>query len=135
MAHRFLSEAWLEEAKRRLAASKEFHKALGGQSATLLAEITDGPDGRPVFLYYEFHDGAITRAEVGTNGGLASMPAQFHIVGTYDTFVRLQKGDLSLQAAYLQRKVRLRGDFPRAMRFAPAFLTYHKVVRGVETDY
>jgi SCP-2 sterol transfer family protein len=135
MAHRFLSAPWLEEAQRLLRSSKEFHHALGGQSGAILAEITDAPGGGRLFLYYEFHDGALTRAEVGTNGDVSSRSAQFRITGTYESFVQLQKGELTLQAAYFKRKVRLTGDFQRAMRFAPAFLAYHEIVRRVETDY
>jgi len=133
MAHRFLSGAWLEEAKRRLGASKEFRHALSGQSATLVTEVTDTPGGRALFIYYEFHDGALTRADVSSNGHHDDV--QFHVQGTYDTFVRLQKGELSLQAAYFQRKVKIKGDFQRALRFAPAFLAYNDVVRKVETEY
>lgn len=135
MAHRFLSPAWLKEATKLLRASKEFHRALGGQSGTLLAEITEGPGGKATFLYFEFHDGALTNAAVGSDGHVAATKPQLHVVGTYDTFVRLQKGELSLQAAYFTRRVRVTGDFQRALRFAPAFLTYHKIVRRVETEF
>lgn len=135
MTARFLTTEWVKEARRLLSGSKAFKTAVAGQSATLLAVVTDNPRGETSYVYYEFADGALAKAEAWEGGGFHGRHAQFTLTGSYDTFARLQRGEMSLQAAYFQRKVKITGDIQRAMRFAPAFMRYHEIVRGVPTVF
>ena len=132
---RFLSPEWVQEARRLLAGSKAFKSAVQGQTASLLAVVTDNPRGHTSYVYYEFLDGTVAKAEAWEGGGFHGRHAQFTITASYDVFARLQRGDLSLQAAYFQRLVRISGDMKRAMRFAPAFVRYSEIVRGIPTEF
>lgn len=135
MAPRFLSHEWVEAAKARLLASKEFRAATKGQSIAIVAHVTDPPGGKPLHVYYEFENGKLVKAEVGRVGAVAHRHAEFTITGTYDAFAELQRGELSLASAYFKRKIKISGDIAFAIKFAPAFLKYNQIVHGVETTY
>ncbi len=135
MGHRFLSPEWVDCGRRLVAESPEFRKTLGGISTTVLTVVTETPTGNPHYLWHEVQDGELVRLESGDNGSFANRQAALTIRGTYATFSRLQRGQLTPRAAYLQRLIKLDGDVPEAMRFAPAFIKYHELVRKVETDF
>lgn len=135
MAHRFLSPAWIEAGRQLVAESDEFRRLLGDRSTRILTIVTDAPDEGTRYLYYLFDAGRLARVASGNDPSHRSEPAEFTITGSYATFADLQRGTLTLQAAYFQRRLRLQGDLEEALRFAPAFLKFQELVRRVETEY
>lgn len=108
---------------------------MGDLDARLLTIVTDAPGGSTLYVYHEFRKGALATMESSTTGKFAERSVDVRISGSYDTFARLQKGTLTLQAAYLQRLIRLGGDVQRALQFAAAFVKYYDLVRAVETEF
>ncbi len=94
----FLSPSWLEQLT-ALAGGAEV-----GPGATIVQQVvTGGPDGEVAFVLEL--DGGRVRARPGRHQG-----AVVTLVESWDTAVRLHRGELSAREAFLGGLIRVRGD-------------------------
>lgn len=127
----FLSKEWLQEAQRRIAASKEFAEAAKGMTTSVLNVVTGAPGGATLYVYYEFKDGKLTEASVGTK----DRDAEFKVKSSYETSSLINQGKLSTMQAVFTRKIALDGNMGKAMKYARPLETFNKVVRELPTVY
>lgn len=135
MGLRFLSQPWLDEGKRVLAASDDFAQSLGETSVRILTHVTQTPSENDQYVFQEFDRGKIKQMRASAKGATAQREVDFRLTGKYDTFCRLQQGTLSVQGAYFQRLVRLEGDLQKALRFAPTFMLYNRLMQRIDTEF
>ena len=102
----FLSPEWLEQLS-ALAGGDEV-----GPDATVIQQVvTGGPNGDIAFLLQV--EGARVRAVPGTDAHAAVT-----LLESWDTAVRLHRGELTLREAFLGGLIRVRGDVRRMVEAA-----------------
>jgi putative sterol carrier protein len=106
---KWLSQEWLDEST-RLAQSQPERT---GATARLQYVITDTPDGE-VKYYWIVDNGKLLENRLGE---LAD--AEVTLTETYDDAMRIQKGELDANAAFMQGKIKVDGDVGKLMALLP----------------
>ena len=106
---KWLTQEWLDESK-RLAADQPVRP---GASARLQYVITDGPDG-DVEYYWVVVDGQLAENRLGHLDD-----AEVTLTQSYDDAMAIQKGELDINAAFLQGRVRPSGDLDTLTSLLP----------------
>ena len=106
---KWLTQEWLDEST-RLA---ETQPARPGATARLQYVVTGGPDGE-VKYYWVVEDGKLIENRLGE---LAD--AEVTLTETYDDALRMQKGELDANAAFMQGKIKVTGDVGKLMALLP----------------
>jgi putative sterol carrier protein len=126
---KWLSQDWLDEST-RLAESQPERP---GATARLQYVITGGPDGE-VKYYWIVEDGHLVENRLGE---LAD--AEVTLTETYDDAMRMQKGELDVNAAFMQGRIKVDGDVGKLMALlpitmSPEFGQFQESVRAI-TEY
>ena len=106
---KWLSQEWLDEST-RLAADQPVRP---GASARLQYVITGGPEG-DVSYYWVVVDGQLVENRLGT-----LEDAEVTLTESYDDALRIQKGELDANAAFMQGKVTVTGDVAKLLSLLP----------------
>ena len=106
---KWLTQEWLDEST-ALAASQPDRP---GATARLQYRITDGPDG-DVEYYWVVEDGHLVENRLGV-----LEDADVTLIESYDDARAMQQGDLDMNTAFLQGKVRVEGDVARLFALLP----------------
>jgi putative sterol carrier protein len=106
---KWLSQEWLDEST-RLAQSQPERT---GATARLQYVITDTPNGE-VKYYWIVDNGKLLENRLGE---LAD--AEVTLTETYDDAMRIQKGELDANAAFMQGKIKVDGDVGKLMALLP----------------
>lgn len=106
---KWLTQEWLDEST-RLAASQPERP---GATARLQYVITDGPAG-DVEYYWVVQDGRLVENRLGH-----LEEADVTLTESWDDALAIQKGELDVNAAVLQGKVRPSGDIDKLMSLLP----------------
>ena len=113
---KWLTQEWLDESTTLAEGQPESVPARRRGSST---SITGGPDGE-VAYYWIVEDGQLLENRLGE---LAD--AEVTLTETYDDAMRMQKGELDANAAFMQGKIKVDGDVAKLM----ALLADHDVAR------
>lgn len=135
MAFQYLSREWLEEGRSRVSASPDFAASAKGLTASLINTITEAPGGRTIFLYYQFHEGAIKELTVSEDPAILERPAEFRVSGNYETYTLINQGKLGSTEAVFKRKIKLEGNLAKALRYIRPLEAFNAIVRTVPTVY
>lgn len=106
---KWLSQEWLDEST-KLAQSQPERP---GATARLQYVITDTPEGE-VKYYWVVVDGKLLENRLGE---LAD--SEVTLTETYDDAMRIQKGELDANAAFMQGKIKVGGDVSKLMALLP----------------
>ena len=106
---KFLTQEWLDEQK-RLAESQPERP---GASARMQYVVTGAPGG-DIEYYWVLEDGRLTEAQVGNLDD-----AEVTLTQTWDDAVQIQKGDLDVNAAFMQGRVKVTGNMAKVMSLLP----------------
>lgn len=100
---RYLSDDWLAEAGRALAADRDLAAATSDLELTIAYEVTGTPDGKRTYAL-EFDHGTVTLHR--------TPPPEPQVTFTldYDTAAEIARGELSAQVAFMQGRLKLGGD-------------------------
>jgi putative sterol carrier protein len=128
MAVRFLSDEWLAEVERRLAAHEGFLQAARGQSARLQQEITGAPGGDRRYGFV-LEDGKVSLVP----GTLEAPDAT--LTQSYETAVAMAKQEITGQQAFMQGKLKVSGNLMKIMQLQGAFAAMPAALEGLEVDY
>jgi predicted lipid carrier protein YhbT len=106
---KWLSQEWLDET-RKLA---EGQPERPGASARMQYVVTGGPDG-DVHYYWLLENGKLTESKVG------DLPdAEVTLTQSYDDALKIQKGELDANAAFMQGRVKVTGNMAKLMSLLP----------------
>ena len=106
---KWLSEEWLDESTALAATQPE----RPGASARLQYLITGGPAG-DISYYWVVVDGRLVENRLGT-----LEDAEVTLVEDYEDALRMQKGELDVNTAFMQGKVRVEGDVAKLFSLLP----------------
>lgn len=106
---KWLTQEWLDESTALAATQPE----RPGASARLQYRITDGPDG-DVEYYWIVVDGHLVENRLG-----ALADAEVTMIESYEDARAMQQGELDMNAAFLQGKVRVEGDVAQLLSLLP----------------
>jgi putative sterol carrier protein len=106
---RYLTQQWLDEA--RELAKDQPERA--GASAKMQYVISGGPDG-DVKYYWIVENGKLLESQLGDIA-----EPDFTMTMAYDDSVKIQQGELDVNAAFMQGKVKVTGNMGKLMQLMP----------------
>ncbi|MDP9387970.1 MAG: SCP2 sterol-binding domain-containing protein [Actinomycetota bacterium] len=126
---KFLTKEWHEEFH-RLAESQPERP---GASARIQFVVNGGPEG-DVHYFWVLENGKLLESGLGELDD-----AEITLTESYDDAVKIQKGELDLNAAFMQGRVKVTGNMPKLMSMlpianSPEFKQLQEEIRGV-TEY
>jgi putative sterol carrier protein len=106
---KFLTQEWLDEAK-KLAESQPERP---GATARMQYVVTGGPEG-DVKYYWILENGKLLESKLG------ELPdAEVTLTESYDDAVKIQKGELDANAAFMQGRIKVTGNMGKLMSLLP----------------
>jgi putative sterol carrier protein len=106
---KFLSKEWMEEAAKLAEGQPE----RPGATASMQYVITGGPEGE-VRYFVTIENGHLLKQELG------DMPdPEVTMTMTYDDHMKVQKGELDANAAFMQGRVKVAGNMAKLMALLP----------------
>lgn len=106
---KWLTQEWLDIGK-EMGASQPERK---GASARMQYVITGGPEG-DVHYYWVLVDGHLDESQLGD-----LEDAEVTLTQTYQDAMRIQKGELDANAAFMQGRVKVTGNMAKLMSLLP----------------
>jgi putative sterol carrier protein len=97
-----------------------------GASARMQYVVTGGPDG-DVKYYWVLENGKLTEAQIGELGD-----AEVTLTQTYDDALKITKGELDANAAFMQGRIKVAGNMAKLMALMP--LTNAPEYKQLQTD-
>jgi Putative sterol carrier protein len=125
----YLSQEWLDET-RKLAESQPVRP---GATARIQYNTTGGPEG-DIKYYWILEDGKILDSQLGDIDD-----SDFTLTMTYDDAVKVQKGELDPNAAFMQGRMKVSGNMAKLMSLlpltnSPEYRALQEEIRGI-TDF
>jgi putative sterol carrier protein len=124
----FFSPEWVADVDAAVQASADVAAAAKGKKLVFEQAVTDHPDG-PVAYHLIVDDGTV-RAVMGA----ADAPT-VSIQGPWETYIRINKGEISPPIALLSGKSRVTGERLLLIRQQALFSAIHQVTVAVPADY
>ena len=126
---KWLSQEWLDEGKKL----SEGQPERPGASARMQYVVTGGPDG-DINYYWILDNGKLLDSQLGE---LAD--AEVTLTQSYEDALRIQKGELDANAAFMQGRVKVTGNMAKLMALlpltnAPEYKELQKEIQAV-TEY
>src|SRR3954471_4011609 len=126
---KYLSQEWLDEGR---VFAQEFSERPGA-TARMQYHVTGGPDG-DVKYYWVLDNGKLLESKLGEDP-----EADFTMTLTYDDSVKVQKGELDPNAAFMQGRMKVTGNMGKLMSLmpltqSPEYAAIQEKIRGI-TEY
>jgi putative sterol carrier protein len=127
---KYLTQEWLDEFK---SVSNSTQPERPGVSARMQYKVTGAPTG-DVTYYWIIVDGTLTEAQLGE-----TTDTDFTIAMAYDDAVKIQKGDVDTNAAFMQGKMKVSGNMAKLLSLlpltnSPEYRALQEQIRGI-TDF
>ncbi len=106
---KYLSQEWMDEGL-KLAESQPERP---GASARMQYVVTGGPDG-DIKYYWVLENGKLLESQLGEISD-----ADFTLTQSYEDAVKVQKGELDANAAFMQGRVKVTGNMAKLMSLLP----------------
>lgn len=126
---KYLSQEWLDET-RGMAGTQPDRP---GASARMQYVVRGGPEG-DIEYYWVLQDGKLLESSLGEIDD-----ADFTMTLTYDDSVKVQKGELDANAAFMQGRMKVAGNMAKLMQLmpltnSPEYKALQEQIRTI-TDY
>jgi alkyl sulfatase BDS1-like metallo-beta-lactamase superfamily hydrolase len=125
---KWLTQEWLDEGKALSVDQPE----RPGATARMQYVVTGGPDG-DIKYYWVLENGKLLESQLG------ELPdAEVTLTQSYEDAMRIQKGELDANAAFMQGRVRVTGNMAKLMSLLPITnsaeykVLQTKIVEGTE---
>ena len=106
---KWLTQEWLDESK----ALAESQPERPGASARMQYIVTGGPDG-DIHYYWLLDNGKLKESKLG------DLPdAEVTMTQSYEDAMKIQKGELDANAAFMQGRVKVSGNMAKLMSLLP----------------
>jgi predicted lipid carrier protein YhbT len=106
---KWLTQEWLDETRKMAEGQPE----RPGASARMQYVVTGGPEG-DIDYYWVLENGKITESQLGS---LAD--SEVTLTTAYGDALKIQKGELDANAAFMQGKVKVTGNMAKVMALLP----------------
>ena len=106
---KWLTQEWLDEGRQL----SESQPERPGATARMQYVVTGGPDG-DVKYYWVLENGKLVESKIG------DLPdAEVTLTQSYEDAMRIQKGELDANAAFMQGRVKVTGNMAKLMSLLP----------------
>ena len=127
---KYLTQEWLDN-QRELA--QEFPERPGA-TARMQYHVTGGPDG-DIDYFWVLENGTLLQSELGQDPD-----ADFTLTLSYDDSVKIQKGELDPNAAFMQGRMKVTGNMGKLMSLLPLtqsaeYKAIQEKIRAVTSQY
>ena len=106
---KWLTQDWLDETKKMAESQPE----RPGASARMQYVVTGGPEGE-IKYYWVLENGKILESQLGELGD-----AEVTMTTTYEDSMKIQKGELDANAAFMQGRIKVGGNMAKLMALMP----------------
>ena len=106
---KWLTQEWLDETRKMA----EGQPDRPGASARMQYVVTGGPEG-DISYYWVLENGKIVESQLGT-----LEDAEVTLTTGYADAIKIQKGELDANAAFMQGKVKVTGNMAKVMSLLP----------------
>ena len=106
---KWLSQEWLDETRKMAESQPE----RPGATTVLQYVITGGPDGE-IHYYWVLDNGKLNESQLGDHAN-----PEVTLTQTYEDAMRIQKGELDANAAFMQGRVKVTGNMAKLMSLLP----------------
>jgi putative sterol carrier protein len=106
---KWLSQEWFDETKKMADSQPE----RPGASAKMQYVVSGGPDG-DVKYYWVLDNGKLIESQLGELSD-----AEVTMTMTYDDAMKIQKGELDANAAFMQGRIKVSGNMAKLMALMP----------------
>ncbi|HSS11120.1 MAG TPA: SCP2 sterol-binding domain-containing protein [Acidimicrobiales bacterium] len=106
---KWLTQDWLDETRKMAEGQPE----RPGASARMQYVVTGGPDG-DVKYYWVLENGKLQESQLGELGD-----AEVTMTQTYEDAMKIQKGELDANAAFMQGRIKVSGNMAKLMALMP----------------
>ena len=107
---KYLTQEWLDETK-KLAESQPERP---GATVKMQYVVTDAPGGEEIKYYWVLENGKLLESKLG------DLPdAEVTLTQSWDDSVKVQKGELDANAAFMQGRVKVGGNMAKVMSLLP----------------
>src|SRR5262245_10545087 len=126
---KYLSQEWMDQGL-KLAESQPERP---GATARMQYVVTGGPDG-DIKYYWVLENGKLLESQLGE-----ITDSDFTLTQSYDDAVKVQKGELDANAAFMQGRVKVTGNMAKLMALlpltnAPEYKALQEQINGM-TEY
>lgn len=132
MVVEFCSSEYLEEAKKRTNSDEEYLKLAKGEYASytfrINAETEKGIDN-DIVIGYVVEDGRIVDIWLGER------ETDFTITGKYEVWVNVLLGKLGATKALMMRKLKVKGNLLKLMKYTKPTLRWLEILRTIPTEF
>jgi predicted lipid carrier protein YhbT len=127
---KYLTQEWLDS-QRELA--QEFPERPGA-TARMQYHVTGGPEG-DIDYFWVLENGTLLQSELGQDPD-----ADFTLTLSYDDSVKIQKGELDPNAAFMQGRMKVTGNMGKLMSLLPLtqsaeYKAIQEKIRAVTDEY
>jgi putative sterol carrier protein len=127
---KYLTQEWLDN-QRELA--QEFPERPGA-TARMQYHVTGGPEG-DIDYFWVLENGTLLQSELGQDPD-----ADFTLTLSYDDSVKIQKGELDPNAAFMQGRMKVTGNMGKLMSLLPLtqsaeYKAIQEKIRAVTDEY
>ena len=119
---KYLSQEWLDETREMAGSQPE----RPGASARIQYVVSGGPDG-DVKYYWILQDGKLLESSLGTVDDV-----DFTLTLTHADSVKVQQGELDVNAAFMQGRMKVAGSMGKLMQLLP--LTNSPEYKALQAD-
>ena len=119
---KWLTQEWLDETKKMAEGQPE----RAGASARMQYVVTGGPDG-DIRYYWILENGKLAESKLGDLDD-----AEVTMTQSYDDAMKIQKGELDANAAFMQGRVKVTGNMAKLMALLP--LTNAPEYKALQTE-
>ncbi len=127
----YLSPAWRDAADKKLK-SELSPERMNFVTSSMSNIYTDCPDGETRYLLFRFENGEFAELLLGQG---EPPKAEFKIIGKYDTFAKITRGELSSHKALMLGKLRLKGHMVKALKLAAIADRMNRVLAKIPASY
>jgi predicted lipid carrier protein YhbT len=119
---KWLSQDWLDHTKKLAETQPE----RPGASARMQYVVTGGPEG-DIHYYWVLENGKLLESQLG------DLPdAEVTLTQTYEDALKIQKGELDANAAFMQGRIKVTGNMAKLMALLP--LTNAPEYKALQTE-
>ena len=133
---KFLSNEWIDTAKKIAIKKLDPNTDLKKATTSLLNIIENiPPDGKIIYFYISVKNGNLDEMLIDHTSSLLDKSAEFVVIGNYDTFVQIFKGEMSTLIALIKNRVKVKGDKVKALQFVKQIDRLNGCLREIKTEY